>query len=32
MRSHYPQWSITKTLRRTLEEIAQAWMHARATT
>jgi CDP-paratose 2-epimerase len=25
MRSHYPQWNITKSLRRTIEEIVHAW-------
>jgi len=26
MKSHYPQWNITKSLRQTIEEIAASWM------
>jgi CDP-paratose 2-epimerase len=25
MKSHYPQWEITKSLRQTIEEIVQSW-------
>jgi CDP-paratose 2-epimerase len=25
MKSHYPEWSITKTLKQTIAEIATAW-------
>jgi flagellar biosynthesis/type III secretory pathway ATPase len=25
MRSHYPAWNITKSLRQTVEEIVESW-------
>jgi hypothetical protein len=25
MKAHYPTWSITKTLRQTVVEIAESW-------
>ena len=30
MRSHYPEWDITKSLTQTLREIVDAWQVARA--
>ncbi len=29
MRSHYPDWDITKTLDDIFEEIVHAWQHSR---
>ena len=30
MRSHYPEWDITKSLTQTLREIVDAWQMTRA--
>ena len=30
MRAHYPAWDLTMSLTQTMQEIVNAWEHARA--